>query len=105
MRRQQYGSWNGDPDLGGERVVKKFLVSAPQKRIVDHGSAGEGRILQKRAIERDVLRDAIDDYVVAARLSLNHFVDPDRFRGDLFAAGLLIDAIDECPGKRVLLAK
>jgi hypothetical protein len=51
------------------------------------------------------LRNAIDDYVVAARLSLNHLVDPDRFRDELFPAGLLINAIDESPGKRVLLAK
>jgi hypothetical protein len=51
------------------------------------------------------LRNAIDDYVVAARLSLNHFVDPDRFRDDLLAAGLLINAIDECPWERVFLAK
>src|SRR5207248_6219543 len=99
------GARNRDPDLGGKRVIEKFLVRAPPKRIVYHGGAGEGCILQKRAIERDVLRNAIDDYVVAARLSLNHFVDFNRFRDDLLAAGLLINAIDECPRERVFLAK
>src|SRR5439155_12698827 len=73
MRRQQHGSWNGDLDLGGERVIEKFLIRAPPKRIVDYGGSGEGSILQKGAIERYVLRNAIDDYVVTARLSLNHF--------------------------------
>src|SRR5205823_12334727 len=81
------------------------LVRAPPKRVVDDCGASEGGILQKGAIERHILGNAINDHVVAAWLALNHFVDPDRFCDDIFAAGLLINAIDERPGKGVFLAK
>src|SRR5437588_2343884 len=105
MRRQEHGARNGDSDFCSQRVIEKLLVRAPPKRVIDHRSSGEGGILQKRAIERYVLRNAIDDHVVPARLSLNHFVDFDRFSDDPLPPGLIIDTIDEGPGKRVFLAK
>src|SRR5438105_4735103 len=105
MRRQEDSARNSDSDFCRQRVIKKFLVRAPPKRVVDDRGAGEGGVLQKRAIERYILGNAIDDYVVATRLALNDFVDSDRFRHDIFTAGLLIHPIDERPGERVFLAK
>ena len=78
MRRQQHRLRHGDADLRGERVIEKFLVGAPPKRIVDHGGPGERRVLEQGAIERHVLRNAVDDDIVTARLALDHFVDADE---------------------------
>src|SRR5438067_2234154 len=64
MRRQEHGARNGDSDFCSQRVIEKLLVRAPPKRVIDDRSSGEGGILQKRAIERYVLRNAIDVHVV-----------------------------------------
>src|SRR5439155_8655868 len=62
-------------------------------------------IFQPRAIESDVLRDAINHHVVGARLALDHLVDLDEFRADIFAARFLIHPLDKRRRKTVFLAK
>ena len=99
MRRQQHRLRHRDADLRGERVVEKFLVGAPPKRIVHDGGAGERRVLEQAAIKRHVLRNAIDDDIVTARLALDHFVDADELRLDVFAAGFLITRSTNAGGK------
>ena len=105
MRRQQDRFRNGDADLRRERVVEKFLVRAPPKRIVHHGGAGERRVLEPRAIKRHVLRNAIDHHVVTARLALDDFVDPDELGANVVAAGFRIDALNKRRWETVFLAK
>ena len=105
VRRKQHRPRHGDADLSRQRVVEEFFVGAPPERIIHDCGAGERCILQPGAIKRHVLRDAIDDHVVTARLALNHLVDSDEFRDDVFAAGFLIHPLDECRWKTVFLTK
>src|SRR5262249_44679421 len=67
--------------------------------------ARERGVLEPGAVERHVLRDPIDYYVVSARLALNHFVDPYKLRGNVFAAGFLIHSLDKRRRKTLLLSK
>src|SRR4029453_19486858 len=46
-----------------------------------------------------------DHNVVSARFALNHFVDPHKLRGNVFAAGFLIHPIDKRWRKTVFLSK
>ena len=105
MGWQQNRFRNGDANLGRERVVKKFLVRAPPKRIVHDSGAGERCVLQPRAIKWNVLRNAIDHDIVTARLALDHFVDADEFGVDVVAAGLGIHAFNKRRWETVFLAK
>ncbi len=66
--RQQHGGRHRDADFRRERVVEEFVVGAPPERIVDHRGSGEHGVLQIGAIERDVVRDAVDDDAVARGL-------------------------------------
>src|SRR5207248_10039437 len=88
-----------------ERVVEKFLVGAPPERIVHDCCSSEGRVLEPGAIKRHVLRDAVDHYVVTARLPLDHLVDLDELRDDIPSARFLIHPLNKRRRKAVLLAK
>ena len=78
--RQQHGRRNRDAEPRRQRVVEELVVGAPPERVVDDRRAGERRVLQVRAIERDVVRDAIDDDAVAAGSSMPHAADVARTR-------------------------
>src|SRR5581483_8365342 len=90
---------------GRERVIEKLFVRAPPKRIVHYRGAAKCSVLEPRAIKRHILRDAIDHDVVSARLALDHLVDLDEFRDDIFAAGFLIHPLDKRRRKTVFLSK
>ena len=99
LMRQQDRRRNGDAQLGGERVVEELVVGAPPERVVDHLRAAQRRVLEPGAIERDVVRNAIDDHVVAAALGHPHVADLHELRrhaGD----GHLVDALHQrAPGR------
>src|SRR5262249_8816226 len=92
-------------DLSRQRVIKKFLVGAPPERIIDHSGPRQSGVFEPRAIKRDVLRDPIDHHIVTTRFALEHFVDPDEFRDDVFAAGFLIHTRDKCRRETVVPSK
>src|SRR5439155_6254693 len=96
---------NCHANLGGQRVIEKFVVGAPPERIIHYRRSGQCGVLKPGAIERDVLRYPIDHHVVTTRLALDHFVDPDELRGNLFAACLLVYPLDERRRKTVFLSK
>src|SRR5580692_6224770 len=77
--RYEHSRWNGHTQLLAERVVEKLVVGAPPEGIVDNVSAAERRILQVAAIERDVVRDAINDDVVRRGLSHADFANDSQF--------------------------
>src|SRR5437667_11591781 len=105
MGWKDYRARNGHADFCRQRVIEKFVIGAPPKWIVYHSRCGERGVLKPGAIERDVLRDAVDHNVVTAWLALNHFVDPDELCGNLFAAGLLVNPLDKGRRKTLLLSK
>ena len=77
--RKQHSIRNGHAQLLRQRIVEKLVVGAPPEGIVDNVSSAERRILQVAAIERDVVRDAIDDDVVRRGLSHADFANDSQF--------------------------
>ena len=66
--RQQHRGRYGDAQFRGQRVVEEFIVRAPLEWVVDHSRAGEHGVLQKRTVKGNVVRNAVDDHIVPARL-------------------------------------
>ena len=99
--RQQHRRRDGDPQLGGQRVVEELVVGAPPERVVDDLRAAQRAVFQPRAIERDVVRNAIDDHVVAARLGHPHVADLHELRHKARHAHA-VDALDQGGGEGVL---
>src|SRR5207249_4084709 len=83
----------------------KFVVGAPPERIIHNRAARERFVFEPGAIKRHVLRDTVDHHVVTARLALNHLVDLDELRGDVFPTGFLIYPLDKRRRKTVFLTK
>lgn len=90
-----------DPQFRGQCVVEKLVVGAPPEGIVDDFGSGEYSVLEEGPVEGDIVRDAIDDEVVAAGY------------GDFDAAGLevlgdhafdahRVDVIHQCWRERIL---
>src|SRR5258708_38392708 len=105
MRWKQHCSWNCHADFRCQRVVEKFFIGTPPKRIVYDCGAAECRVLEPGAIERHILRDPIDHHVVPAWLALDDFVYPDEFGDDVLAAGFLIHPLDKRRRETVFLSK
>ena len=103
LMRQKHRTRNGDTDLTRQRVVEKLIVGAPPEGIVDDDGAAEDRVLQPRPVERDVLRDAVDDDAISGRLGHAHRADPDML-GHHPWNGARVDAIHQRRGKRVFHA-
>jgi len=59
--RKDDGGRNSNAQLGSERVVEELVISRPPEGIVDDDGTVKGSVLQKGAIEGDVVRDAVDD--------------------------------------------
>src|ERR1700747_3072046 len=59
--RQNHGRRNCDAQFGRQRVVEELVISSPPERVVDDDRSAERGILQVSAIERDVLRNAVND--------------------------------------------
>ena len=66
--RQQHGGRNGDAEFGGQRIVEELVVGAPPEGIVDDLGSREHGVLEIRAIEGNIVRDAVDDDGVAGGL-------------------------------------
>ncbi len=104
MGGEEDGLRHRDADLGRQAVVEELLVGAPPEGVVDHRRSIERGVLQVGAVERDVLRDAVDDHRVSRRLALHELVDPHRL-GDDAVDPLGVDAVDQRVGEGVLLAE
>ncbi len=59
---------HGHAQLARKRVVEELIVCAPPERIVDHNRSAQGGILQIGPIEVDVVRDAVDNDSITARV-------------------------------------
>ena len=100
---QQNGFRNGNTQLNRQRVIEKFLVGSPPKRVVHDGSAGEGRVFQKGFIKRHILRNPVDNYGVVRRDALLHASDVDKFGFEI--ALFLVYPIHKRLRKGVFLTK
>ncbi len=65
--RQHDGLGARDPEPGRERRAEELVVSAPHERVVDDRHPLEHGVLQVRPVERDLVRDTVDDDGVGAR--------------------------------------
>src|ERR1700758_235058 len=101
---QHHRGWNCHPQLRRQRVVEELVIRRPPERIVDdHGPMQHG-ILQISPIERDILRDAIDDHVVLLGLIHAHAANLHKLRRNI-APAHRIDLLDQRGRKRVLHPK
>src|SRR2546423_7215889 len=82
FRRQDHGFRNRYTDLCGQTIVEKFFVCTPPEWIVDDSGTGECGIFQIGTVKRNVLRNAVDDYIITGWLALLDFVVPNRFRNN-----------------------
>ncbi len=87
-----------------ERVVEELVVGARPERVADDVGAVEGRRLEPGPVERDVVRDAVDDDTVGARPLHFHAADLDELGGDPGDAHG-VDALDERAGKDIFHAE
>ena len=92
------------PILVASALLKNFSSALHQNGLFTTAGPGERRVLEESAIERHVLRNAIDDHVVTARLALHDLVDADEFRLR-FATALLIHPLDERRREGVFLTE
>ena len=60
--RQNHRWRRGHAQLRGQRIIEKLIVRRPPERIVDHRRPVQHRMLQKRAVKRDVMRDAVHNH-------------------------------------------
>src|SRR5580698_7630246 len=58
---QENGRWNRHAQLGSQRIIEELVVGGPPERIVNHDRAVQYRILQVRPVERNILRNPVDD--------------------------------------------
>src|SRR5208282_243575 len=68
VMRQDHRRRNRHAHLIRQRIVKKLVVRRPPERIVDHRRPLQHRVLQICPVERNVLRNAVNDHVVLLRL-------------------------------------
>jgi len=71
---QDHRRRNRHTELGGEGIVEKFVVGTPPDGLLTT-TVRSMRRFQISAVERDVMRDAVNDDGVAARIG--HFDAPD----------------------------
>jgi hypothetical protein len=89
--------------LNGQRVVEELVVGRPPEGVVDDDGSVEGGVLEKGAVEGDVVGDAVDDDRVARGLS-SATAPVSQTRPDAVdVAG--VDVLDQRAGKAVLHAK
>ncbi|MNL27532.1 hypothetical protein D3C87_1491270 [compost metagenome] len=102
-RGQHDGLGNRDAELLDERVVEELVVRDPPEGIVDDVRALDHRVLEVGLVDLDLVRDAIDEDVVAGLLTHLGGVDLGEL-GDDLALALLVDGLDEGVGEGVLPA-
>ena len=101
---QDHRGRHGDAQLFGQRVVEELVVGRPPEGVVDDDGAVERGVLEKGAVEGDVVRDAVDDDGVARRSVEVDGAGLDEFRLDAFDVAR-VDVLDQCAGKAVLHAE
>ena len=72
-----------------QRVIEKFVVSGPPERIVDNIGTFQRQALQSRAIEGDLVRDAVDHQIVLWRRVVTHAAERYVFGHDRAIAALV----------------
>src|SRR5580704_14510473 len=65
VMRQDHGRRDSHAELTRQRVIEKLVVGGPPEWIVDDDRASKRSILEKSAVERDILRDAVDDHAIS----------------------------------------
>src|SRR5262249_18660457 len=78
--RQEHGPRNRYANFRRQRVVEELVVGAPPEWIVDDARAAQRGVLQVRAIERNVVRDSVDDDRIPAWLGHLDAADMDVLR-------------------------
>src|SRR5215469_2427023 len=99
--RQDDGGGNRDPQLRRQGIVEKLIVGAPPECIIDDNCSGEDRIFQVGSIKRDVMRNAIDDQRIPARISHSYATDLHGLGRDAIGFGA-IDPLDHRGWKSIL---
>ena len=79
---QQDGLGNCHAELLAQREVEELVVGAPPEWVVDDDCAGKRGVLEISAVERYVVRDAVNDDVVGRRLRHANFPHRSQFRLD-----------------------
>src|SRR6185503_2839729 len=89
--------WNCDSEFGCERVIEEFVVGGPPEGVVDDNRAAKHGVLEKRPIERHLMRDSVEDQPVVGWLA-----HPDGADLDVFGSHAGVHTIyffDKCGGK------
>ena len=100
LLRQQNRLRNRHAKFRRQRIVEELVVGRPPERIVDDDRPFERQTLQRGAIERHLVRDAIDYQVVTRRIVVANAAEHQVLSRD-FALAALVDVSDQCFGKRL----
>src|SRR5205823_7306613 len=98
LLRQQDCLRNRDAQLARERVIEKLVVSGPPERIIDNDRSFQRQALERRAIKRHFVRDAIDYQIVKRRRVMANSAEGKVLSRDRSAA-TLVDVLNQCLGK------
>ena len=102
--RQNHRRRNRHAHLVRQRIVEELVVRRPPERIVDDNRSVQHRVLQIGAVERNVLRNTVDDDVVFLRLIHADAADLHELGGNALDLHR-VDLLDQCRRKRILHAK
>ncbi len=89
--RQNHRGRNRHAQLARQRVVEELVVGGPPEGVVDDDRSRQHGVLQIGAVERNVLRDAVDDDAIPAGIGHLDAAHLDELRGhalDLHAVDL-----------------
>src|SRR5690606_36617058 len=89
-----------DAELRSERGAEELVVGAPHERVVEDGHDVERGVLEVGPVERDLVRDPVDEDVVGARHVHPRRADLDELRYDALVAA--VDLLDERGRERPL---
>ena len=104
LMREKHGGRHGHAEIAGQRIVEKLVVGRSPEGIVDDRRAVKRRVLEIRAIKRDIVGDAIEDDRVVRRLIERDSAGEDELGLD--AGGIAsVNSLDQRARKTVLHAE
>ena len=98
--RQDHGRRNGHTQFVRQGIIEKLVIGSPPERVIDDYCSAEHSILQIGAIEGDVLRNAVYDDPIAARICHLNPTHLDELCRHAFKVHV-IDPLDQGGRKRV----